>query len=264
MAMLQITAEPPAEAFQQEKLALDQALAIDPHLGDAHGLLASRYYSYDWNWPQAEREFRLALAEGALAPTEQRFGSALITRGRFQEGMAHLQTALELDPLGESPRVNQFFGFYFQRDYASARRELEAVLGRSPDFLAGHVLLVLTATVEKDCQTADLQAQWTRVHYPTPLADFVSALASGCRGDVAGARRALESAASASGKPFASPYQLALGYALIHDGSTALAYLDKSADMREPQILYLEVEPLFDSIRSDAHFLTLERRVGLR
>jgi TolB-like protein len=263
MAMLQITAVPPAEAFRQEKLALDRALAIDPHLGDAHGLLASRYYSYDWNWPQAEREFRLALAEGALAPTEQRFGSALITRGRFREGMAHLQMALELDPLGQSPRVTQFFGFYFQRDYAGARRELEAVLGRSPDFLAGHVLMGLTATVQKDCQTAAQQAQWTEAHYPSPLADFVSALASGCRGDVAAARRALERAAS-SNKPFASPYQLALGYALVHDNTTALSYLDESADMREPQILYLKVEPLFDSIRSDAHFLALETRVGLR
>jgi TolB-like protein len=265
MAMLQITAVPPAEAFRQEKLALDRALAIDPHLGDAHGLLASRDYSYDWNWPQAEREFRLALAEGALAPTEQRFGSALITRGRFHEGMAHLQTALELDPLGESPRVTQYFGFYFQRDYASARRELESVLGGSPDFLAGHVLMGLTATVEKDCQTATLQAQWTHGHYPSPLADWMSALASACRGDVADARRSLESAAaSSSGKPFASPYQLALGYALIHDNATALSYLNQSADMREPQILYLEVEPLFDPIRSDAHFLALEKRVGLR
>lgn len=263
-AMLQITAETPEESFRRERLALDRALAIDPHLGDARGLLASSYYWHDWNWPQAEREFRLALAEGALAPTEQRFGSALMTRGRFKEGMAHLQSALELDPLGQSPRVNQFFGLYFQRDYPDARRQLETVLGRSPDFLAGHVLLGLTATVQKDCPVADREAQWTRAHYPSPLANFVSALASACRGDLAAARGALESAGSTPGNPFLSPYQLALGYALIHDSGTALSYLNKSADMHEPQILYLEVEPLFDSIRSDTRFLALEKRVRLR
>jgi TolB-like protein len=263
-AMLQINAETPEESFRQERLALDRALTIDPHLGDAHGLLASVSYWYDWNWPQAEREFRLALAEGALAPTEQRFGSALVTRGRFREGMAHLQSALELDPLGQSPRVNQFFGFYFQRDYVDARRQLEAVLARSPDFLAGHILLGLTGTVQRDCPVADQQALWTQAHYPSPLANFMSALANACRGDLVAARTALEGAGSSSGKPFASPYDLALGYALIHDAHTALSYLDKSADMHEPQILYLEVEPLFDAIRSDAHFIALEKRVRLR
>ncbi len=263
-AMLQITAETPQESFRQEKLALDRALAIDPHLGDAHGLLASRYYWYDWNWPQAEREFHLAIAEGALAPTEQRYGSALVTRGRFKEGMAHLQTALELDPLGQSPRVNQFFGLYFQRDYVGARRQIEAVLGRTPDFLAGHVLLGLTATVQRDCPVADREAQWTQAHYPSPLANFGSALAKACRGDFVAARRGLETAGSSSGHPFASPYQLALGYALIRDTPTALTHLDESADLHEPQILYLEVEPLFDSIRSDPRFIALERRVGLK
>lgn len=263
-AMLQITAETPQQSFREEKLALDRALAVDPHLGDAHGLLASRYYWYDWDWPQAEREFRLALADGALAPTEQRYGSALITRGRFKDGMAHLQSALELDPLGQSPRVNQFFGLYFQRDYAGARRQLEAVLARSPDFLAGHVLLGLTATVQKDCPVADREAEWTHVHYPSPLANFVSALASACRGDADAARRALERAGSSSGNPFASPYQLALGFALIHDSQMALSSLDESADLHEPQILYLEVEPLFDSIRSDPRFIALEKRVRLR
>jgi TolB-like protein/Tfp pilus assembly protein PilF len=262
-ALLQITAQTPEESFRQERDALDQALRIDPHLGEAHGLLASIYYWHDWDWPQAERQFRAALAEGALAPTEQRFGSALVSRSLFREGMVHLQSALELDPLGMSPRVNQFFGAYFQRDFAAARRQMAEVLDRNPDFLSGHALLGLTATVEHDCATAEQQAQWTRSHFPSPLAEFLAALASVCRGDSAEARRDLERADAASGKPFPSSYQLALGYTLIHDNDTALAYLARSADMHEPQILYLRVDPMLDSIRTDARFVALEKRVHL-
>jgi TolB-like protein len=262
-ALLQITAEAPEESVLREKAALGRALAINPHLGDARGLLASLDYFYYWDWPRAERNFRLALADGAQAPTEQRYGSALVTRGRFGEATAHLQRALELDPLGKSPRVNAFFGLYFQRRYAEARRELDALMTLSPDFLAGHVMLGLVAKLQNDCTQAGLQSDWMNKHFPSPLAYFVSALASACRDDIAAARQDLERGAASKGPGYASPYQLALGYASIHDREAALSYLEKSADMHEPQALYLKVEPLFDSIRSDPRYVALEKRLGL-
>lgn len=40
-------------------------------------------------------------------------------------------------------------------------------------------------------------------------------------------------AAAAHGSLFASPYQFAIGYAAVGDCDTALAYLVKSADLRE-------------------------------
>jgi len=262
-ALVQITAEAPDVSVPREKAALAKALSIDPHLGDARGLLASITYWHDWNWPEAERDFRLALADGGQAPTEQRFGSSLATRGRFAEATAHLQTALELDPLGKSPRVNQFFGLYFQRNYAEARRQMEVLVASSPDFLAGHVMLGLVARTQNDCMEANAQADWMNRHFPSPVALFVSALADGCRGDVSAARRNLARAAAAKGAAYASPYQIALGYASIGDRDAALSYLEKSADIREPQVLYLRVDPLFDQIRSDPRFMTLERRLHL-
>jgi TolB-like protein/Tfp pilus assembly protein PilF len=262
-ALLQITAEAPDESFRGEQEALNQAVAINPHLGEARGMLASLAYSRDWDWPRAEREFRLALAAGAGAPTEQRYGSYLVSRGRFEEGMAHLRNALELDPLGRSPRVNQFFGFYFQRRYAEARQQLNEILSSSPDFLAGHLLLGLVSYVQHDCAEASAQAEWAEKRFPAPVAQFELALAAACTGNVNAARRHLEIAANAKSGTFASPYQIALGYAAIHDKEMAISYLEKSADSREPQILYLLEEPIFDEIRTDSRYVVLEKRVGL-
>jgi TolB-like protein len=262
-ALMQITAESPEEASRHEKDALAKALALDPHLGDARGLLASLVYYHDWDWPRAEREFNLALAEGAQAPTEQRFGAALSTRGRFEESNAHLQRALELDPLGRSPRVNLFLAYYFQRKYAEAYHEINEILTSSPDFLAGHIMLGLIATMQHDCDRAGIEATWIRTHVPSPLADFEWALANSCRGDFPGARRYLEQAAAWRGPGFASPYQIAMGYAAIHDSQSALDYLEKSADLREGQVLYIKVDPTFDSIRSDPRYIALEKRIHL-
>ncbi|MGA7970013.1 MAG: winged helix-turn-helix domain-containing protein [Terriglobales bacterium] len=262
-SLTQITAAAPDEAIQNERVALAKALAINPHLGDAHGLLASLVYYRDWDWPRAEQEFKAALAEGARAPTEQRYGSSLITRGRFEEGTAHIQAALELDPLGKSPRVNQFYGLYFQRKYPEARQKLEEVLASSPDWLAGHGLLSLLAATEHNCADADKHAQWMLQKYPSPLSDFLLSLASSCRGDQARAREYLEHAAAYKGPAFVSPYQLALGYAYLGDKEKAMSYLLKSADIREPQVPYIKVDPLFDPIRSDPRYRALEKKIGL-
>jgi TolB-like protein/Tfp pilus assembly protein PilF len=262
-ALLQITAERPDETVAREKSALTKALSIDPHLGDARGLLASITYWHDWDWSAAEQQFQLALADGGQAPTEQRFGSALASRGRFAEATEHLQMALELDPLGKSPRVNQFFGLYFQRKYTDARQRMEALVASSPDFLAGHVMLSLVARTQNDCAEADAQANWMNRHFPSPLAEFVSALAGACRADMSAARHDLEQATASKGAGYASPYQIALGYASIGDRDEALSYLEKSADMHEPQVLCIRVDPLFDRIRSDPRFVALEKRVHL-
>jgi TolB-like protein/Tfp pilus assembly protein PilF len=263
MALLQITAEGPQQAIGRAREALAKALEIDPHLGDAHGVLASLDYFHDWDWPKAEREFQLALAEGARAPTEQRYGSALITRGRFDEGIAHLQSAMELDPLGKSPRVNQFFGYYFQRKYGEAREKLEDILAGSPDFLAGHLLMGLAAVEQHDCAQVSKEAAWSTKKYPSPVAEFEFALASSCRGDFVSARQHLQSAEAFKAPAFASPYQLALGYATIHDKERAMAFLQKSAESHEPQILYLKYDPMFDEIRPDRRYIALEQEVGL-
>jgi tetratricopeptide (TPR) repeat protein len=262
-ALMTITAESPEEGEPRIKEALAKALAIDPHLGEAHGLLAVLTYWRDRNWPGAEREYRLALSEGAQSQTQRHFGLDLITRGRFDEGMAHLQLALELDPLGMSPRMSALLGYYFERNFVEARRIADDVLVLHPDFLAGHAIRGLIATMQRDCAQTTADAEWVGKHFPSPMADFESALVHTCLGDVPAARQSLNRMAGSKGPAFASPYQLALGYAAVGDKETALSYVEKSVNVHEAQATYLKVEPLFDTIRSDPRFVAQERRVGL-
>lgn len=48
------------------------------------------------------------------------------------------------------------------------------------------------------------------------------------------------------------------------DKETTLSYLLKSADIREPQVPYIKVDPLFDPIRSDPRYIALGKKVGLQ
>jgi tetratricopeptide (TPR) repeat protein len=51
----------PQEAYAKARETLQKALALDQTLGEAHTSLGWMSWRYDWNWPVAEKEFRLAL-----------------------------------------------------------------------------------------------------------------------------------------------------------------------------------------------------------
>ena len=48
----------PKEAFPQAKAAAKRGLEIDPTLAEAHAALANTLAAYDWNWAEAETEFK--------------------------------------------------------------------------------------------------------------------------------------------------------------------------------------------------------------
>jgi hypothetical protein len=50
----------------------------------------------------------------------------------------------------------------------------------------------------------------------------------------------------------------------VGDKDAALDDLAKSAEAREGQIFYILYDPAFDSIRNDARFVALEKKVGLK
>jgi TolB-like protein len=262
-ALIQLTAETPAEGIKRAQAALRKALELDPHSGDAHGMMAFIAYTWDWDWPSADREFQLALKEGGPGLSETRYGWSLATRGQFAEARAHLQAGVDEDPLNPAPRVSQMLALYLEHKYPEAKETLHGALDVSPDSLVAHILLGLIATVQHDCKEANAQAEWTAGKYPAPVSRALFAYASACDGQRDKSLQYLHDMETAKGPGYVSSYQLALGYALLHEKDAAISNLQKSADLHEGQILYLKYEPIFDEIRSDARYIALEKKIGL-
>ena len=60
-----------------------------------------------------------------------------------------------------------------------------------------------------------------------------------------------------------SSASIALIYAALGDKDQAFAWLDKAEKEHDANLARLTVDPRFDSLRSDARFPDLVRRVGL-
>ena len=78
-----------------------RALELDPFDTDPHFLLGAVAAANDYNWPEAAREFQLAMASPSV-PAEAHWAYAslyLCTFGRFEESTAEMRRAVEQDPL---------------------------------------------------------------------------------------------------------------------------------------------------------------------
>ena len=59
------------------------------------------------------------------------------------------------------------------------------------------------------------------------------------------------------------PVEIALVYAGLGDNDQAFHWLDKAYTERDSQLIWVNVEPQFDPLRSDPRFASLVQRVGL-
>jgi serine/threonine-protein kinase len=94
-------ADPPWELAQKAREAAPKALELASDSAEAHSAMASVLAVGEWRWPEAEREYRVAIE---LKPSlaEARLGYAvgcLCPLRRFAEVIAELRAALTFDPL---------------------------------------------------------------------------------------------------------------------------------------------------------------------
>ena len=252
------------EAARMGRAAAEKALAIDPQFSDAHAYMALTEYIYDWNWPEAEKEYALALKEeGSHGQAHSWYGWALMTRGRFDEARNHLQTAEELDPQSPNPRQNLVTDLIQEGKFPAARREVAGIFKLYPKSLVAIRDLGWIAILEHDCPAARSSAATAAEWYPEQGDKTGSPAMKVVCGQPDEARRQLEAMAKDSEKTFVSPYGMAQGYALLNDADHALEYLEESAAARESILLYLRFDTLFDPIRKDPRFVALERKIGL-
>jgi serine/threonine-protein kinase len=89
-----------AEIYPKAKAALDKALALDPDLAEAHGIVAYLEFWIEWNWTAAEKSFGRVLAlNPGDASVRGNYAWLLLITGRFEESLVEIKRALASDPL---------------------------------------------------------------------------------------------------------------------------------------------------------------------
>ncbi len=95
----------PSEAFPKAKLNARKALELDHDLAEAHVSLAYSALVYDWNYAEAEKEFRKAIElRPRYATAHQYYAYYLTAMGDLNQAIAERKIAVSIEP--KSPLLN--------------------------------------------------------------------------------------------------------------------------------------------------------------
>jgi tetratricopeptide (TPR) repeat protein len=254
---------PQNEFMPKARAAAQRAVELDDRLAEAHTSLALIIENYDWDWQNAEKEYRRAVQlDPNYATAHHWYAEYLAYQARFDEAFAESERARQLDPLSLIIATDHGAILYFSRQYDRAVEQFRAVLDMEPDFPRAHLLVF--AYVQKGLfpdALADIE-KWRRVN-DAPGIWSVQAYVYGRSGQQAEARRALEKFQQLNRRRQMDPAAIALAYVGMENKDAAFAWLQKAYAEHSNALTALKVDPIYDPLRSDPRFQELLRRVGL-
>jgi eukaryotic-like serine/threonine-protein kinase len=254
---------PVRESAPLAKAAAEKAIALDNSLAEAHTSLAA-VHEYEWNWGEAEKQYRLAIEMNPnYATAHHWYGVYLSSLGRFDEALPELKKALELDPL--SLIINTGLGRLYcgARRYDEAIDQLKTTLEMEPNFAEAHFQLALAYEGKGKFEKAANSFQKSVELFEDPTMRGWIAREQALAGRKDEARKLLEELKTLAKRQYVSPYMIAMGYAALGDREQAFAWLERAYEDRSYYIVWLKVDPIWDSLRGDGRFQNLLQRVGL-
>jgi serine/threonine-protein kinase len=255
----------PTAGFPKARAAAIKALELDDKLAEAHTVLGSVNFFYDWDWPSAEREFKRAVEiNQSYADAHQMYSYYLTAMGRFDEALFEMRRAQELDPLSLEKISGVGEILYYQRQYDPAIAQHRKALEMDPNSGFAHWALGRAYT-EKGMHEQAIAAFQKAIPLSGDSPDEPASLGYvyARLGKEREARQAIAELEGRSKRSFISPVIIAFIYAGLGDKDQAFACLERAVDERDSILVFLKVEPAFDRLRSDPRFTSLLTRVGL-
>jgi serine/threonine-protein kinase len=259
-------AAPANEVMPNAKAAAERALQFDETLAEAHTSLGLVKHTYDWDFASAEKAFmRGAELNPDSVTVHHLYGKFMVDTGRFDGSLTELKRALELDPYSVS--INKDLGetLYYARRYDKAIEQFQKTLELEPNYGVAYSWLVRVYGAK------GLYDQAVAAHLMSLSVSGVSPervevvkkvyAASGWRGYW---QRILDSMKERAARQYVEPYRFVEVYARLGDTKQALSWLEKAYQERSSWLLTIKNDSVLDSLRSDARFQDLVRRVGLQ
>jgi serine/threonine protein kinase/Tfp pilus assembly protein PilF len=242
----------PDKTFVPAKAAALKALALDDRLAAAHTSLALTTWLYDWDWPKADAEFRRAVAlDPRYVTAHHWYGLFLGEMGRFDEAMAQMQQARELDPTSPPVIADSGRVCFWARRYKESRQYYDRAFQMGANFSFLVEAMELYERTDPEEYYRDLvKLQWHDTDiYRT-------------QGPEAFWRRDLASLLSHYPGQYPG-FGLVEDSARIGDRDRAFQGLEQAFQHRDHRMTQLRVDPILDPLRSDPRFDEVLKRMNL-
>ncbi|MCI0561037.1 MAG: hypothetical protein MN733_21330, partial [Nitrososphaera sp.] len=253
----------PEQAYPRQTEAALRALGLDGTLDEAHSALGWSKLFYEHDWPGAREEFQLAVELSPnSASAHQAFATYFVAMGQFDQALAEILRAQQLDPASLHTKTDVGWYLFFARRTDESIVQLRSVLEMDPNFSVAHFCLA--------------QSFEQRGMYNQAIAEFQTSLESevnmsrlallGHAYALAGkhreAQQVLRKLKAMPRERYISPYYMALIYAGLGQNDEAFDWLENAYRDRFWMLAFTKVDPRLDGLRSDPRFQDLLRRLN--
>ncbi len=239
--------------------AANRAVALDPEMISAR-VATAFVRMLEWNWSEAESNFRHALEGSDHACGYRQYGLFLTALGRFDDAFYYLQKAQQIDPFSgrQKAAFAKFFYLSSREEEAAGHFSNHSVFG--PPGTEAEITLAFIQIKLGNTNEAIRTAQEIKRNagaQPGLMASVAEIMAH-C-GDAASATHLLRE--SKGSRPVISEYRQALLLLSMKDATGALSHLTRACEEREPEMIWLKVDPRFRLVRELPEFAALLEKV---
>ena len=253
---------------QKSQQAISKVLVLNPNSSLVY-LSMAMLSEFSFDWGNAEKAFQKAIELNPLNDLAYHELAQLQLRlGRFEEAIESEKRAIYLAP--NSFHYQNGLGeiYLFQRDYEKAILEMNKALQLNADYPPSHRWLAKAYMHKQDYQKAlehyDIFSKmYDQIHNPS---NFRSGLAQiyGHTGQKQKALDLINTFLENNSVETINTYyilQLALAYTSINDVENALIWLEKGHKANGGWLIYMQVQPGFDPIRSNPRYQAVEHHI---
>jgi serine/threonine protein kinase/tetratricopeptide (TPR) repeat protein len=258
---------PPAEVASKARAAANAALSLSERMPEAFTALGCLSAVYDWDWPEAERLFRHALALNHDYPTAHHWLAlnVLVPLQRFSEADAELRIALELDPLSRAVTTSIGMAAFYSGRYEDAVADFTATLEIDDAFPLAHAFLAQTYTELGRHDEAIASATTAlQLSGASPEIQACAAYVYGRAGQTERAHELLEGLIALAKRRYVSASLLAQASVSVCDHNVTMKWLQEAHQQRSADFAWIAVRPAFARLQMDSRFRALCEGMGLR
>jgi tetratricopeptide (TPR) repeat protein len=191
------------------------------------------------------------------------FGHALSQLGRHDEAGRIMDKACTLEPLSSLHHAMSSQVAFQARDLSRSVEHARRAIVIDPDFWVGHMMLAQACEQRGETVLAlDAVATAARLSggnsKPIALRGYLLAR----RGDTGAARELLALLEDVATRQYVPPYAIALVYAGLNTEEMVFRWLERALAARDVHLMFLSVDPKWDTLRADPRYTALLERSG--
>ncbi len=252
----------PKEVMPEAEKMAKKALELDETMANAHASLGAVRTFYDWNLPEAEREFQRAIRiDPNYLEAHQYYAVCLAAMGRFAEAREQIQAARRIDPGSANLEGSMIWVSNLSRQHDEAITQCKEAIERNPNFYAPYQQLGQAYVAKQMYGPAIAALQKARI-FSGNAAFAVSRL--GQAHALAGNKKEANELLDELRQSNAQPQYFAWVYIGLGDWERAFKWMEKAFEDRSGDLIYLKTDPIYDRLRSEPRFANLLRRIGFQ